>query len=150
VRFGLSGEGFPLRKPEIKRSVLAFDAIEQMPGGCQHKAAQGRLRRLVIGSSPALLSSRRPSQAGSLRSAVRGAYPIAGRWCAAVRRRTPPRYAALPTTERDKELSGPNVWDREFDLVRRLAAGSIPKECANAVGCSTSCGLLAGHRGTRR
>src|ERR1019366_9849866 len=23
------------------------DAIEQMPGGCQHKAAQGRLRRLA-------------------------------------------------------------------------------------------------------
>jgi hypothetical protein len=91
VRFGLSGEGFPLHKPEIKRSVLAFDAIEQMP-----------------------------------------------------------RYAALPTTERDKELSGPKVWDREFDLLWRLAAGGIPKECANAVGSSTSCGLLASRKETRR
>jgi hypothetical protein len=46
VRFGFAGEGFPLQTPEIKRSALAFDAIEQMPGGCQHKAVQGRLWRL--------------------------------------------------------------------------------------------------------
>jgi hypothetical protein len=53
----------------------------------------------------------------------------------------------VPTTERDKELSGPNVWDRESDLLQRLAAGGIPQECANAVGCSTSCGLLASRTG---
>jgi hypothetical protein len=53
----------------------------------------------------------------------------------------------VPTTERDKELSGPNVWDWESYLLRRLAAGSIPQECPNAVGCSTSCGLLASRAG---
>jgi hypothetical protein len=54
----------------------------------------------------------------------------------------------VPTTERDKELPGPNVWDRTSDFFRCLAAGGIPKECANAVGCSTSGGLLAGGAGT--
>src|ERR1017187_8441302 len=53
----------------------------------------------------------------------------------------------VPTTERDKELSGPNVGDRESDLLKRLAAGGIPQECANAVGCCTSCGLLASRTG---
>src|ERR1035437_6275873 len=56
----------------------------------------------------------------------------------------------VPTTERDKELSGPNVWDRSSDFFRRLAAGGISKECANAVGCGTSCGLLASRAGASK
>jgi hypothetical protein len=54
----------------------------------------------------------------------------------------------VPTAKRDKELSGPHVSDREFDFLRRLAAGGIPKECANAIGCRTSGGLLASRTGT--
>jgi hypothetical protein len=46
----------------------------------------------------------------------------------------------VPTAKRDKELSGPHVSDREFDFLRRLAGGGIPKEYANAIGCRTSSG----------